>query len=47
MTGEVVGHFSRVLDGLARAVRVGDEITWKRAMEIANKRISAKQNNEN
>jgi len=41
MTGEVVGQFRRVLDDLARAVRVGDEISWTRAMEIANQRITA------
>ena len=41
MTGEVVGHFRRVLDDLARAIRVGDEISWTRAMEIANRRISS------
>ncbi len=40
MTGEVVGHFRRTLDDLARAIRVGDEISWTRAMEIANQRIS-------
>jgi len=40
MTGDVVGQFRRVLDELARAVRVGDEISWTRAMEIANDRIS-------
>jgi chorismate mutase/prephenate dehydrogenase len=41
MTGTVVEQFRRVLDELARAVRVGDEITWSRAMEAANRRISA------
>ena len=40
MTGEVVGQFRKVLDDLARAIRVGDEISWTRAMEIANRRIS-------
>jgi chorismate mutase/prephenate dehydrogenase len=44
MTGEVVDHFRRVLDQLSRAVRVGDEISWTRAMEIANQRISSGQN---
>jgi len=43
MTGEVVGHFRRVLDELARSIRVGDEISWTKAMEIANKRISSKR----
>jgi len=42
MTGEVVGHFRRVLDELARAVRTGDEISWTRSMETANQRISSK-----
>ena len=46
MTGEVVGHFRRVLDELARAIRVGDEISWTRAMEIANKRISSTREQE-
>jgi len=39
MTGEVVDHFRRVLDGLARSVRDKDESTWTRAMEVANERI--------
>ena len=39
MTGDVVGQFRRVLDDLARAVRVGDEISWVRAMQSAHKRI--------
>ena len=43
MTGEVIGHFRRVLDELARAIRVGDEISWTRAMEIANDRIGGKR----
>jgi len=43
MTGEVIGHFRRVLDDLARAIRVGDEISWTRAMEIANDRIGGKR----
>ena len=42
MTGEVVGHFRRVLDELARSVRTGDEISWTRSMETANQRISSK-----
>ncbi len=46
MTGEVVGHFRRVLDELARAIRVGDEISWTRAMEIANRRISPRRDPE-
>jgi chorismate mutase/prephenate dehydrogenase len=41
MTGEVIGHFRSVLDALARAVRVGDEISWTRAMEQANRRIGS------
>jgi len=45
MTGEVVEHFRRVFDSLARAVRVGDEISWTKAMEKANQRISAKRQN--
>jgi chorismate mutase/prephenate dehydrogenase len=44
MTGEVVGHFRRVLDDLARAVRVGDEISWTRAMEVADRRIRLERN---
>ena len=44
MTGEVVGQFRRVLDELARAVRVGDEISWVRAMEKANSRIAQDRN---
>ena len=43
MTGEVIGQFRRVLDELARAIRVGDEISWTRAMEIANDRIGGKR----
>jgi hypothetical protein len=46
MTGQVVEHFRKVFDNLARAVRVGDEITWTEAMENANRRISAKRNSE-
>lgn len=46
MTGQVVEHFRKVFDNLARAVRVGDEITWTEAMENANRRISAKRNGE-
>jgi hypothetical protein len=42
MTGQVVEHFRRVFDNLARAVRTGDEISWTQAMENANRRISAK-----
>ncbi len=45
MTGEVVEHFRKVFDSLARAVRVGDEISWTRAMQKANERISAKRQN--
>lgn len=44
MTGEVVGQFRRVLDDLARAVRVGDEISWVRTMEKANSRIAQDRN---
>ena len=47
MTGEVVEHFRRVFDRLSRAVRVGDEISWTRAMETANQRISTDQHNGN
>jgi chorismate mutase/prephenate dehydrogenase len=39
MTGEVVDHFRRVLDELARSVKDQDEATWTRAMEIAKQRI--------
>jgi chorismate mutase/prephenate dehydrogenase len=45
MTGEVVEHFQRVFDELARSVRDEDEPTWTRAMEIANQRISTGQHN--
>ena len=45
MTGQVVEHFRRVFDNLARAVRVGDEISWTKAMQEANRRISAKRQN--
>lgn len=45
MTGTVVEQFRKALDDLARAVRVGDEITWSRAMEAANRRISAGRSN--
>jgi chorismate mutase/prephenate dehydrogenase len=45
MTGQVVAHFLRVFENLARAVRVGDEITWTQAMEEANRRITAKARN--
>jgi len=46
MTGEVVEQFRRVFESLARAVRVGDEISWTKAMENANRRISAKRQND-
>ena len=39
MTEEVVDHFRRVFDDLARSVREEDEATWTRAMDIANRRI--------
>jgi chorismate mutase/prephenate dehydrogenase len=39
MTGNVVDHFRRVFDSLARSVREQDEDSWTRAMEIANQRI--------
>jgi len=45
MTGAVVEHFRRVFDNLARAVRVGDEISWTRAMQEADRRISANRQN--
>lgn len=45
MTGQVVAHFLRVFENLARAVHVGDEITWTQAMEEANRRIAAKTRN--
>jgi chorismate mutase/prephenate dehydrogenase len=45
MTGEVVEHFQRVFNELARSVRDEDEPTWTRAMEIANQRISTGQHN--
>jgi chorismate mutase/prephenate dehydrogenase len=44
-TGEVVEHFRRVFDALARAVRTGDEVSWTRSMANAYARISAKSNN--
>jgi len=47
LTGDVVEHFRRVFDSLARAVRVGDEISWTKAMQEANRRISAKRQNGN
>lgn len=46
MTGQVVAHFLRVFENLARAVRVGDEITWTQAMEEANRRVAAKARND-
>jgi chorismate mutase/prephenate dehydrogenase len=45
MTGAVVEHFNKVFEELARAVRVGDEITWTRSMENANRRLSASRQN--
>ena len=39
MTGEVVDHFRRVFDKLARSVREEDEDSWTLAMETANQRI--------
>ena len=45
MTGQVVAHFLRVFENLARAVHVGDETTWTQAMEEANRRIAAKTRN--
>jgi chorismate mutase/prephenate dehydrogenase len=39
MTGDVVDHFRRVFDNLARSVREQDEDSWTRAMETANQRI--------
>jgi chorismate mutase/prephenate dehydrogenase len=39
MTGDVVDHFRRVFDNLARSVREQDEDSWTRAMETANLRI--------
>jgi chorismate mutase/prephenate dehydrogenase len=45
MTGDVVDHFRRVLDELARSVRDKDEGTWTRAMEIANQRIGSDERN--
>jgi chorismate mutase/prephenate dehydrogenase len=47
MTAEVVEHFRRVFDQLSKAVTEGDEISWTRAMEIANQRISSDQRNGN
>ena len=41
MTGQVVGQFRDALDALARAVRTGDEVSWTRAMEMANRRIAS------
>jgi chorismate mutase/prephenate dehydrogenase len=45
MTGDVVDHFRRVFDELARSVREQDEGSWTRAMDIANQRISSGQRN--
>jgi len=42
MTGDVVDHFRRVFDALARAVRDEDEDSWTSAMNIANERISSR-----
>jgi len=42
MTGDVVDHFSRVFEALARAVRDEDEESWTKAMNIANERISSR-----
>jgi len=42
MTGDVVDHFRRVFDALARAVREKDEDSWTRAMNIANERVSSR-----
>ena len=42
MTDDVVDHFRRVFDALARAVRDEDEDSWTRAMNIANERISSR-----
>jgi chorismate mutase/prephenate dehydrogenase len=39
MTGDVVDHFRRVFDKLARSVREQDEDSWTLAMETANQRI--------
>lgn len=43
-TREVVAHFQRVLGDLHRAVNEQDEPSWTRAMETANRRISAVKN---
>jgi chorismate mutase/prephenate dehydrogenase len=47
MTADVVDKFRQALDELARAVRTGDEISWTRAMEIANERIGANSRGDN
>jgi len=39
MTADVVDHFRRVFDGLARSVREEDETSWTRAMNKANQQI--------
>ena len=39
-TAEVIGHFRKVLDALAEAVKAGDEDSFTRAMEEANRRIN-------
>ncbi|MDZ4729038.1 MAG: prephenate dehydrogenase/arogenate dehydrogenase family protein [Xanthomonadales bacterium] len=39
-TAEVIGHFRRVLDALAESVRSGDEDSFIRAMDDANRRIN-------
>lgn len=46
MTGEVVDHFRRVFDELARSVAEQDENSWTRAMEGANERISSGRKTE-
>lgn len=42
-TGGVVDQFRGALDQLANAVKDGDEATWTRAMDIANRRIHSEK----
>ena len=42
MTCEVVDHFRRVFEDLARSVREEDEDSWTQAMNNANERISSR-----
>jgi prephenate dehydrogenase len=41
MTDDVVDHFRKVFEKLARAVREQDEDAWTEAMDIARRRLDA------